>query len=63
MHARHVCGPALCVCGRVVLLLQAPAGFQHTVIMRDNITICGTQEFLDGNCAQIHKSTLIRDLA
>jgi hypothetical protein len=61
MHVLCVGLPCVCVCGLVALLLQAPAGFQHTVIMRDNITICGTQEFLDGNCTHILKSTPIRE--
>jgi len=40
----------LMVAGNVLGFGGAPAALEHTVIMRENITICGTQEFLEGRC-------------
>ena len=40
----------LMLAGNVLGFGGAPPGFQHTLIMRHNITICDTEEFLDGNC-------------
>lgn len=40
----------LMVFGNVLGFGGAPAGFEHNVIMRQNITICGTKEFIDGTC-------------
>ena len=40
----------LMIAGNVLGFGGAPASFQHTVIMRQNITICGTREFLEGKC-------------
>ena len=40
----------LMIAGNILGFGGAPAGFQHTIILRQNITICGTQELLDGRC-------------
>lgn len=40
----------LMIAGNVLGFGGAPASFQHTIILRENVTICGTREFLDGTC-------------
>jgi len=40
----------LVLMGNVLGFNGGPAGFRHSIIMRRNITVCGTKDFLAGNC-------------
>ncbi len=40
----------LMLIGDVLGFNGGPAGYRHSVIMRRNITICGTDEFVAGTC-------------
>ncbi len=40
----------LMLIGDVLGFNGGPAGYRHSVIMRHNITICGTDDFLAGTC-------------
>ncbi len=46
----HVQEMDLMLVGDVLGFDGGPAGYRHSVIMRRNITICGTDEFVAGTC-------------